>query len=131
MRRTLSCDSSIPCTSRKFFISSEAKGVTGHQVLSRNPGAQIGVAKGVSRYKFGGSILYCTDMPMESVWNLHLSRWVIEDGEPELTASWRFAAWLRRQKPGRFGFSNCGRGWVYPYTHEAPTSPACPRQDRG
>ena len=41
-------------------------------------------AKRVSRYKFCGSILYCTDMPMESVWSLHLQRWVIEDGEPEL-----------------------------------------------
>ena len=55
-------------------------------------------AKRVSRYKFCGSILYCTDMPMESVWNLHLQRWVIEDGEPELHVGdvfdWPLTFWV-------------------------------------
>jgi hypothetical protein len=54
--------------------------------------------KRVSRYKFCGSILYCTDMPMESVWNLHLQRWVIEDGEPELHVGdvfdWPLTFWV-------------------------------------
>jgi hypothetical protein len=34
--------------------------------------------KRVSRYKSCGSLLYRTDMPMESVWNPHLQRWIID-----------------------------------------------------